>query len=131
MKKTVRVEGKKTSINSILSLIGYNVDYNGGSSLNNKMKPPTSGYMVSIKAFEIVKDGDKQLTNNEFYHLWRQIDLIDNRYIGAWHNEKNGKTYYDVSVNIEDFGTAMLFADNQEQLAIYDVKAQRVLETKL
>lgn len=99
---------------------------NGGATLDNDMNIATisDGYMVSIKGYEFIADID------DYYYISDKIKYISNidikdKYIGLWLND--GKLYIDCSFNISDYEKAIEKAIINEQLAIYDVSKNNVI----
>ena len=95
---------------------------NGGGSLHlpSGNINPTIGYMVSIKGAE--SKMNLSLDNARFFctkHIER-LFLSDNKdtYFGIW--LKDGTWYYDVSINMDDRTSAIIFGKTNEQIAIWD-----------
>lgn len=86
----------------------------GGYSQNK------GSYMVAIEKHETIVSCE---TFN--WKTIRDFNETENKgwsSLGTWYNPKDGLVYIDVSVPFEDKKQAMKFAEDNNQLAIYDVE---------
>ena len=101
---------------------------NGGLSVSMvDGSEPTGGFMVA--------KGGKQsaiVDADEFYDpvkgpaamssfLKENRELGEGSYLGLWHNQADGKVYFDVSENIMDRATAIQAGRDRDQISIWDV----------
>lgn len=101
---------------------------NGGLSVSMvDGSEPTGGFMVA--------KGGKQsaiVDADEFYDpvkgpaamssfLKENRELGEGSYLGLWHNQADGKVYFDVSENIMDRATAIRAGRDRDQISIWDV----------
>jgi hypothetical protein len=121
------------------------LEKHGGYSLNGHGHSPKSGYMVSYDekhgGIESVIEG-KVAPSDIYRHKGalqaahsarkgRMSSPLDSpsNYHGAWKDSESGKTYLDVSRNHRSLEKAALAAQSMGQLAIYDVKNQKSINT--
>ena len=102
----------------------------GGITLNNdaldEAKHLYTGFMVSIKAYEIIKKVE-EVNDDMLYVLASSLSseaigfsyLGLDSYIGLWIDDDY--VYIDISINIKSYDLAVAFARLNNQLAIYDV----------
>jgi hypothetical protein len=94
---------------------------NQGCSINLNSEIPDKGFMVSLKGHEL------QVNILEFSldHIDRFIDdnikLLSNRkcFIGTW--VENDIVFIDVSINLKNKRASLAFAQDNGQIAIFDV----------
>lgn len=83
---------------------------------------PTTGYMVSLSGYETIFE-DTPNWRGLALDILKKLTLADTKdyplYIGGWYD--NGHYYLDVSRNMSDYEEAMRFADENNQLAVYDI----------
>ena len=95
-----------------------------GCSINpNTLKPinTLSGYFVSITDNERVKADYRVL--NTLQKKARELNLKD-YFIGYWKDSKTGKHYFDLSLLVNDEGTALNIARIFIQKAIFSNKSK-------
>ena len=102
---------------------------NNGGSFNvskSKIKKPLKGFICSIKDLLIIDKKDfnvkliKSLVKQEFNLLKN-----DKYFIGTW--LENGKVYIDISSNFSNLEKALEVAENNKQLAIYDINENKTI----
>lgn len=111
--------------NNGLSFNPNNMDENG------HFQKPLGGYMVSQAGSELVLFAHR---TNEFifnetikaYINTFANELQTGAFIGVWNDEK-GRIYFDISYNITDAKEAILTGYNERQIAIFDVKNEKVV----
>lgn len=116
-------EGLKL-FNHLYALLGRD----GGFSLNINDESPSTGYMVSIKdgpvfdALEHVRSKEVLdfIAENEHAFNW------DHHYIGGWVDQKTGKVYIDIAINLQSLDSAIAVARAAKELAIYNVDENHV-----
>jgi hypothetical protein len=103
-------------------LVEY-VSQNGGMTYNPMTgEMPTTGYMCAVASNEFILDG--ALTENaliSYMHCYARDLQQDNAHVGVWYNSENGKTYLDTSYRFDDVDSALQFARDNNQLAIFDL----------
>jgi hypothetical protein len=110
----------------------------GGFSAKVDGDVPTSGYMVAQSRGST----EGQITAEQFFgpdgedYLYdfmvanaKQFDSDPNVYLGIWHDKKHGKVVIDVAHNVQDRDSAVLMAEYQSQISIWDVVNQEEIET--
>ena len=97
---------------------------NGGASVNLAGNSPDHGFMVSREGSERVFDGYPNETDIHEY-----LASVDPRgaYIGTWFNPENGKTYLDVSENVQRATHARRLGKARKQISIYKVSTGDVI----
>lgn len=118
---------------SVLSTISKNP--NGFSIRPESGKLPKSGFMVSIpghskilRASDLVGDRGAKIVQQ--YAREHSGVLHDARaHIGGWTDEATGKTHLDVSHNIKGMRAAVAAGRANNQIAIWDVKRGRQIDT--
>ena len=94
-----------------------------------------SGYMVSYDKSETVvsmiflkNDINGEMLFQELLNSYiaRVKRLGEHLFVGVWID--NGKAYFDISKNIESKSQAISFGKLNNQLAIYDIKNDNVIE---
>ena len=113
-------------MNKKMDEIINNIKVNGGSTLTKKLNSirKKSGFMVSLPGSEIVVDiEDKNISDL----LREQVEKINskNEYLGTWIDNK--KMYIDISINIKTLKKALELGKEYKQLAIYDIKNDKVI----
>lgn len=98
---------------------------NGGFTASTKLRTinNTSGYIASMAGYETVIPL-QVLTYDVFSALvlrYRNMANIrgDNANIGTW--ESDGKLYFDISFVFNDLSSALKFAEDNNQLAVWDI----------
>lgn len=88
-----------------------------------------SGYMVSVLNAEKIVPGELTTEDVESYLSSNisELEKID-RYFGTWYN--NQFWYLDISFWFEDKNTALQFAEENEQLAIWDCKNSQAIDIR-
>lgn len=97
---------------------------------------PVAGYMVGDPRFGAIVSAD------DFYDETKITGILsdylkknkkelsgDDKYLGLWHNTKDGKVYLDVSQNILDRTEAIIAGQNNDQLSIWDVVKMEEIDT--
>lgn len=101
---------------------------NRGTSLDKDGNEMTEGFVVSpYKGREKVVEGSEITKEqiDEFESANKDLLGKDGHFVGTWFNEKDGKTYIDVMVNEKNLDAAKQIAEENEQLAIYDLKEKK------
>lgn len=92
---------------------------------------PAKGFAVSVKGPERILDGLSALDIVAFGHEHAQtiaagnLVFSDSVCIGAWLNQATGKWHLDLSVVVKSLDEAMVLGRANNQLAVYDLGAQR------
>lgn len=89
---------------------------------------PDHGFMVSIKAYEDrfdYSDFDEQLISA----YEEMTPLSKNTYYGAWID--GDSVYLDLSMWVETLDDALIIADIENQLAIFDLSENQTIKTEL
>jgi hypothetical protein len=116
----------------LASLVFFDVEKSGGSSRNRNGKAPGDGFMVGgvAKEYTITVDFDSMQSREQasyaiLAYLAHNEDLLwdRERYIGAWLDD--GTLYLDISERYSSEGTAHAVAAERNELAYYDVIAER------
>ena len=103
-------------------LVEY-VSKNGGMTYNLMTgEMPTTGFMCAVSSNECILD--HAMTENDliayiYCHLYDLQKL--NAHVGVWYNHEDGKTYLDTSYRFDDVDSALQFARDNHQLAIFDL----------
>lgn len=106
-----------------------------GFSINAKGESPKSGYMV---AYDEAHGGTERVLEGKVHGADIAAHRVLSRHMlsdpanfhGAWVDPDTGKTYLDVSRNVQGLSDAAKMAATQHQLSIYDVKGGRSIPTK-
>lgn len=108
----------------------------GGFSVKpGSAKSPTKGYMVSlpgrtkmINAADLAGSNGSRIISS---FVQQNADVLSrpNAHIGGWTDSKTGITHLDVSQNIRKKGFAVNRGRAQNQIAIWDVKHMREINT--
>jgi len=96
---------------------------------------PSEGYFVSLegheKRFSIIEDEyifqaylDRHIDRARHYERTTGV----NAYVGLWLND--GEIFFDVSLLIKDYPTALEFGNLNNQLAIFDIANNSVITLK-
>lgn len=100
----------------------FNYDTNGN------VKTFEEGFMVALKGGFFLPTEDVRYSI--LLKIVKQLLLIindmggnDNYVIGFWENE--GKTYIDISINMDSFPAAFALAKMQDQIAIYSIQLNK------
>jgi hypothetical protein len=115
----------KKAVQAILSGENTSVRPNGAK--------PTHGYMVSVPGRTKILNGhelhqsDAEHTINDFARANADVLKDPSAHIGVWRD--GGKVYLDVSHNIAGKFAAIREGRKGNQIAIYDVKHNRVINT--
>ncbi len=105
---------------------------NNGGSFNvskKKIKSPLKGYMCSIKDILIIDKKDfnvkllKSLVKKEF-----ELLKENENFLGTWVDE--GKVYIDISANFTDKEKALQVAEENKQIAIFDLQKMKSIYLK-
>ena len=106
-----------------------------GFSVTPDGRQPTDGYMVSLPGRTHLID-PAELNGPQGHevvaaHTAAHSDVYKNpaMHIGGWTNDATGKMHLDPSENIKDRATAERLGRERNQIAIYDVKNKRTIET--
>lgn len=112
----------------IAEMTADNILKDGGSSIKiADLSSPTDGYMVSFKNPTLIMESPtrESLIGNTAAFLMSNsafAESLDDLYLGGWRDNEDGKVYIDFSVNIAELASALEFARDNDQLAIFDVK---------
>lgn len=79
-------------------------------------------YMVAFKEYEKIVPHET-FTADILEKYRRDV----NKPVGTWYNRKNGMVYLDVSIPFEDKEKSLKFAQDNNQLAIYDTKNDKTI----
>jgi hypothetical protein len=108
----------------------------GGFSVKPKTgKMPTSGYMVSIPGHtKIVSEADLKGPRGAALlaqYAREHADVLQQpgAHIGGWTDKATAKTYLDVSHNVKGRSAAISTGKKHNQIAIWDVKHGREINT--
>lgn len=96
----------------------------GGLSYNSKGEKPVTGYMVSVKDM-FVRQG-MIISASELKALESEL-TESNLFLGGWFNQDNGRTYWDISINLDNLENARNLGAINKQLSIYDVKNETTI----
>ena len=112
-------------------LVNYIIK-NGGMTYNLKSnKMLTAGYMVGNGKNEMIIPGKVNERNILEYIQAYGSDLMkDNHNFGAWYNEADGKTYLDTSISFNDYNEAVMFAQANDEIAIFDLSTLTEIRLK-
>ena len=105
-------------------------DNNGVTlDLNGQPLKADKGYLVSIKGYESIFNYS-QIDNIILNSLIQKRikESPNNAYIGLWLNK--ARLYLDYSVLIQDKKKALMFAKDNDQLAIFDLKNKKEIFIK-
>lgn len=102
-----------------LTQIKHAVKMNGGATLTSELDGATlnGGYMVSLHGHELKTSID--LLTFEMLEDYKQIAECNNAYIGFWMD--GADLYVDVSINVHEEAEALKIAQDNKQLAIYNI----------
>lgn len=99
---------------------------NGGATFTSDLEHSNlvDGYMVSLPEHEQVigLETAHKASLEKFTSLAKSL----NGYVGTWLSK--GMIYLDISVNIKDLNEALRLGKEYNQLAIYDIKNDKVIE---
>ena len=116
-----------------LSTLFYELALNNGVSynINTGESNPTTGYMVSLNGFEETFGFDdfenKDISNYMAKHINK---LSDERcFLGGWVNEN--QVFLDISINLQDLETAILYGINGSQQSIFDCANNKTITLPL
>ncbi len=108
----------------------------GGFSVKPKSgAQPKSGYMVSMPGHtKIVSEQDLKGPNGpaliaQYAREHAGALLTPGAHIGGWTDKATGKTYLDISHNIRSQQAAISAGKGRNQIAIWDVKRSREINT--
>lgn len=124
--------GKQSVSSKVLDVIRNNP---GGFSVSPQGTVPTKGYMVSIPGrTKILSGGDlhgkaAQGIINDYARKNSDVLSKPGAHIGGWQDSKSGKVYLDVSHNIGSQRAAVKAGKAHNQIAIWDVKRSREIQT--
>lgn len=107
-------------INRAYSMLGVKKGYSGKIDGGEE---PTMGFMVAIRPLAIF-DNLMSVSTGELWGLLEKAlnELeIQDLYIGSFINPDTGKVYFEVSINVLDFETAINWGKKCNQNYIYDV----------
>lgn len=95
---------------------------NGGATLNKDLTQAklAGGYMVSLKGSEEIHPS---LTLKALRDYSRRVSI---GFLGVWIDK--GKVYLDNSINIDNLEEAIKLGKENDQLAIYDIVNDAVIE---
>lgn len=115
---------------NIIKFIAQAKQDNGGSyCLMTGYFNPTTGYMVSLEGAEQTFEHFPSDIAVQQYILNNAERLCyHNRYLGLWYNEEKALWYMDVSVNVEDYDTAIRIGIMNSQIAIWDCAAGKEIK---
>lgn len=105
---------------------------NNGGSFNvskSKIKKPLNGFMCSIKDLIVIdkKDFNVKLLK---YLVKQNFNLLkeNENFIGTWID--GGKVYIDISANFKNKNEALQVAEENKQLAIFDLQKMESIYLK-
>lgn len=103
-----------------------------GFTLNLDGTPVTSGFAVSpYKNKEVILDNVDNKSVIDFYE--KNKDLLfsseNENKLGGWLNKKNNKYYLDIANVLNDKNKAIITAIKNDQIAIFDLKTKKELNT--
>jgi hypothetical protein len=108
------------ALNAAYTMLGYSDGYSGKIGT---LETPTKGFMVAIK--EIASYS--YLSDVNVGEMWPKLEKIcadteiQDLYIGSFKDPDTKIIYFEVSVNLFDFDTAISWAKKNNQKYIYDV----------
>jgi hypothetical protein len=106
-----------------------------GFSVKPDGSQPTKGYMVALPGHSLVADAavfhspaGRALIEA---HAQAHADALkqSGAYLGGWTDKANGKTYVEVSHNIQNRNAAIRTGVSRNQKAIYDVRKGKDIKT--
>jgi len=107
----------------------------GGFSVTPRGTTPQSGYMVSVPGrTKIVNESDLSGPNGHAIISQYAAEHSDalkqpGAHIGGWTDKASGKTYLDISQRIGNRNAAVRTGKKRNQIAIWDVKKGREINT--
>lgn len=107
----------------------------GGSSTNVVTgKSPESGFMVAQKDGGIILSADDFYGENGESYLDEYVKSFpefqnSDIYLGTWHDAESGKVFLDVAHNVQDRQEAIALAQENDQIAIWDVSNSKEVNT--
>lgn len=116
-----------TAVTDIGSDVAIAVALNGGATRSTVagVRPPTSGYIVSLPGHECIlhyPSTDVASAVREFSLANKAVLAQPGRHLGAW-LDHGDLLYLNVSQHVAELGTAYDLGQKYHQLAIYDVAA--------
>lgn len=124
----VHVVPSKQQVSKVVSAAARAHNDNGGSSysiVTGQDMGGTRNYVVSpYKDREVVVPGKSLSEDTLRKYAEANDDLLSDprNILGTWFNEEDGNTYLDVSTTTQDMQSAMRFALEADQLAIFDLR---------
>lgn len=102
------------------------VKKNGGATLKDDLNHADlkEGYMVSFKDYEMILD-EKEVLEKDVTEFTEKAKALGG-YVGLWMDA--GKVFLDISTNIKDKHKAIKKGLEEKQLAIYDIKNDKVID---
>ncbi len=123
----------KNDLYTFAALLADLHNENGGASLRLRdAQKPEHGFMVSLRGYErkilgsIILGFEVQEYIRESVSNARRLNAGD-LFVGTWFD--GACTYFDLSLNIADLGTALQVARENKQQAIFDVSNNQVIVT--
>lgn len=107
---------------------------NGGFSVRPDGSTPTKGYMVAVQGRTQEVAGDAMKSNTKAIlegYAQKNADALrwKGSHIGGWTDPATGRTHLDVTHNIPRQSAAVKVGRERNQIGIYDVKRNRVINT--
>lgn len=93
-----------------------------------------SGYMVSIYQDREQKAYYTAITPDSLnQYIVDNLDVLvqDGVFLGGWHDPDDDSVYLDISVRKNNLGEALSLAELHNQLAVYDLAANRSIPTNV
>ncbi len=104
---------------------------NGGCTLNKALviQDKENGFMVSLKGYETtLHETNINMLEGILEEKILIAEYIKNSYIGIWWDKEEKTIYVDISVCIYNKDHALEFGRLNKQLAIYDIKDNKVID---
>lgn len=109
------------------------IDHDGGFTVSSVGLSPKSGYALSISPDNERILDMKTLTTGKMNRILRQYEPILKKepraHVGGWRDPVSGKVFFDVSIVTKNKSEAMALAKKHNQLAIYDLKHGKTINT--
>ena len=95
---------------------------NEGASLNVNFDSPTEGYMVSVIDGPQFPNLSSVNPLDVAAFIRKHLDRTSHgQYFGVWTDDRTGIVYFDASECLFSINTAIKFAKDNKQIAIWDV----------
>lgn len=117
--RSFEVDVFHAALNAAYTMLGY---ANGYSAKLGTLEIPKQGFMVALRTlgiYEHLQDVNiGQMRQKEY--LIDELNIED-LYIGSFRDPDDGKYFFELSVNLLDFDTAIKWGKKNNQRYIYDV----------